>query len=90
MEETENVKWCVFKVPQYSNIQLHIKMITLLVLKQSTFKVNVNFEILCFPLKLMFTLSKKKDSLISLCVKMVGIRKQQITENYCKHVYYIT
>ena len=42
-----------------SNIQLNIKIITLLVLKENAFKVGVNFQISRFPLTLTLTSPKK-------------------------------
>ena len=42
-----------------SNIQLNVKMITLLVLKKNTFKVVVNFQMSRFPLTLTLTSPKK-------------------------------
>ena len=42
-----------------SNIQLTIKIITLLVLKENAFKVDVNFQISLFPLTMMLTPQKK-------------------------------
>ena len=38
-----------------SNIQLNIKIITVLVLKENEFKVDVNFQISRFPLTLTLT-----------------------------------
>ena len=43
-----------------SNIQLNIKIITLLVLKENAFKVDVNFHISRFPLTLVLTLLTEK------------------------------
>ena len=42
-----------------SNIQLNIKIITFLVLKENSFKVDVNFQISRFPLTLTLTSPKK-------------------------------
>ena len=42
-----------------SNIQLNIKIITLLVLKENAFKVDVHFQISRFPLTLTLTSPKK-------------------------------
>ena len=44
---------------EISNIQLDIKIITPFVLKGNTFKVDVNFQISRFPLKLALTSPKK-------------------------------
>ena len=42
-----------------SNIQLNTKIITLLVLMENTFKVDVNFQISRFPLTLTLASSKE-------------------------------
>ena len=42
-----------------SNIQLDMKIITPLVLKENAFKVDVNFQISRFPLTLTLTSSKE-------------------------------
>ena len=42
-----------------SNIQLNIKIITLLVLKENAFKVDVNFQISRFPMTLTLMSPKK-------------------------------
>ena len=65
-----------------SNIQLNIKIITLLVLKENAFKVEVNFQISRFPLTLTLTSSKKNDFNLSLCfneyhAKTIDTRKLQ-------------
>ena len=65
-----------------SNIQLNIKLITLLVLKENPFKVDVNFQISRFPLTLTLTSPKKSDFKLSLCLndyqaKTIDTRKLQ-------------
>ena len=62
-----------------SNIHLNIKIITLLVLKENAFKVDINFQISRFPLTLTLT-SPKNEILICLrdChAKTIDTRKLQ-------------
>ena len=49
-----------------SNIQLNIKILTILVIKENAFKVGVNFHISRFPLTL--TLTSPKKITFCLCV----------------------
>ena len=51
-----------------SNIQLNIKIITLLVLIENAFKVDVNFQISRFQLTLTLTSPKNKHFTLSLCI----------------------
>ena len=51
-----------------SNIQLNDKIITLLVLKENAFRVDVNFQISRFPLTLTLTSPKKRNFNLSLCL----------------------
>ena len=65
-----------------SNIPLNIKIITLLVLMENAFKVDVNFQISRFPLTLTFTSPKKRNFNLSLCLndyhaKTIDTRKLQ-------------
>ena len=52
-----------------SNIQLNIKIITLLVLKENVFKVDINCQISRFLLTLTLTLPKNDCFNLSLCLK---------------------
>ena len=51
-----------------SNIQLNIEIITLLVLKENAFKVDVNFQISRFPMTLTLTSPTKLNLNLSLCL----------------------
>ena len=51
-----------------SSIQLNIKIITLLVLKENAFNLDVHFQISRFPFTVTLTSPKKNEFLICLCV----------------------
>ena len=65
-----------------SNIQLNIKIIMLLVLKENAFKLDVRFQISRFPFTLTLTSQKKINFNLSLCLndyhaKKIDTRKLQ-------------
>ena len=65
-----------------SNIQLNIKIIVLLVLKENAFKLDVHFQISRFPFTLTLTSPKKCNFNLSLCLndyhaKTIDTRKLQ-------------
>ena len=70
----DEVNGCIFyktytdeKQIENSNIQLSIKIIRLLVLKENVFKMDISCQISRFPLTLTLTLPKN-EVLICLCV----------------------
>ena len=67
-----------------SNIQIHIKIITLLVLKQNSFKVNINLKYYDSGTDANVNVTDNNDNFIFLGVLMTTIGKQQTSRSYNK------